>query len=380
MRMQLNSPSNATQLRARLGAAACLLLASGLPAAVRAADPPAKPEEAAKALAAARTKGLDWLAKNQNADGSWGKTYTIAVTSFTCLSFLSAADEPFDGDRGKALVKGLQFLMAQQKDGEFPQQGHTWIHGQGFGTLALSEAYGRTLLCKIKPDMDPKKVKTAVAGAVKVIVKNQSTTGGWWYTQNGGAQQEGSTTVCAVQALASAANYGIDVDQKALDHGFDYLKKSQLKDGGFVYKLGDAVSMKEGSAGDVATLGLMQKFDFKVMVSGYKYLLDVGPAAIGGGNFPEYGCFYSCMGMHLLGEEYKDDKDYHDKTADFIAGVQKVVLAWQDKDGSYPVRGWTASGGQEGPAFATAFSTLTLFVPEGRLSIYNREPPKLPEK
>ena len=82
-------------------------------------------------LAAARTRGLDWLTKNQNADGSWGKTYTVAVTGFACLSYLSAADEPFDGDRGKALVKGLQFLMAQQKDGQFPQQGHTWIHGQG---------------------------------------------------------------------------------------------------------------------------------------------------------------------------------------------------------------------------------------------------------
>ena len=344
----------------------------------RADDPPPKPDEAAKALAAARTKGLEWLTKNQNAAGSWGKTYTIAVTSFTCLSYLSAADEPFDGAHGKALVKGLQFLMAQQKDGEFPQQGHTWIHGQGFGTLALSEGYGRGLLCKVKPDMDLKKMKAAVTAAVKVIAKNQSTTGGWWYTQNGGEQQEGSTTVCAVQALASANNYGIDVDQKALDHGFDYLKKSQLKDGGFVYKLGDAVSMKEGSAGDVATLGLMQKFDFKVMVSGYKYLLEIGPAAISAGNFPEYGHFYGCMGMHLLGEEYKDDKEYREKTAGYIAGAQKDVISWQDKDGSWPVRGWTASGGQEGLAFATAFSTLTLFVPEARLSIYNREPPKLP--
>ena len=79
------------------------------------ADEPAKPDEAAKALAAARDKGLDWLTKNQNADGSWGKTYTVAVTSFACLSYLSAADEPFDGDRGKALVKGLQFLMASRR-------------------------------------------------------------------------------------------------------------------------------------------------------------------------------------------------------------------------------------------------------------------------
>ena len=285
------------------------------------------------------TRGLDWLTKNQNADGSWGKTYTVAVTGFACLSYLSAADEPFDGDRGKVLVKGLQFLMAQQKDGQFPQQGHTWIHGQGFGTLALSEAYGRSLLCKVKPDMDMKKVKVAVGLAVQTIAKNQSKTGGWWYTPGETEQHEGSTTVCAVQALASAHNFGIDIDQKVLDNGFEYLKKSQLKDGGFVYKLGDQQSMKEGSAGAVATLGLMEKFDFQVMLNGYEYLLAIGPDGISGGNFPEYGCFYSSMGMHLLGEEYKDDKDYREKTAEFIAGVQKAMLSRQDKDGSWPAQG-----------------------------------------
>ena len=39
-----------------------------------------------------------WLAKNQAADGSWGKRYTLAVTSFACLAQLAAADEPFEGD------------------------------------------------------------------------------------------------------------------------------------------------------------------------------------------------------------------------------------------------------------------------------------------
>jgi hypothetical protein len=304
----------------------------------------------------------------------------VAVTSFACLAYLSASDDPFAGDRAKPLVKGLKFLMSQQKDGQFPQQGHTWIHGQGFGTLALSEAYGRSLLCKTKADMDMKKVRDAVAAAVKVIAKNQSKSGGWWYTPGETEQHEGSTTVCAVQALASANNYRIDIDQKVLDNGFAYLKKSQAKDGGFVYKLGDEQSMKEGSCGGVATLGLMQKFDEKVMLLGYKHMLEVTPEAIGKERFPYYGHFYGCMGMHLLGEEYKDDKEYREKTAAYIAGAQKDVLSWQEKDGSWPVKAWMVSGGQEGPAYATAFATLILYVPEARLSIYNREPPKLPEE
>src|SRR5438105_3157044 len=75
-----------------------------------------KPQNLAKEVAAAREKGLDWLTNNQAADGSWGKSYTIGVTSLGCLAYLSAADEPFTGERGKALVKGLQFLLANQKD------------------------------------------------------------------------------------------------------------------------------------------------------------------------------------------------------------------------------------------------------------------------
>src|SRR5271157_2179764 len=80
-----------------------------------------KPEVDAKALAAARDKGLEWLTKNQAKDGSWGKTYTIAVTSFATLAYLGASDEPFTGDNGKALVKAIEFLLGSQKDGVFVQ-------------------------------------------------------------------------------------------------------------------------------------------------------------------------------------------------------------------------------------------------------------------
>src|SRR5437773_10067128 len=94
-------------------------LLAGWAAARGDAPPAAKSEEAVKAIRTARDRGLDWLTKNQAKDGSWGKTYTIAVTSFSCLSYLSATDEPFTGDHAKALVKGLAFLVAIHKAGLF---------------------------------------------------------------------------------------------------------------------------------------------------------------------------------------------------------------------------------------------------------------------
>lgn len=354
----------------------CAILAGPSPDAT-AVENQGKPEP--KALVAARNRGLDWLTKNQTVDGSWSKGHTVAVTSFACLAYLSASDEPFRDESGKALLRGLRFLLSQQKDGVFTQQGHTWIHGQGFATLALSEAYGRSLLCKHKPDLDMKKVRAVVVRAVEAIGKNQSESGGWWYTPGTPHLHEGSTTVCAVQALVSASNYRIPIDENVLDRGFEYLKKCQIADGGFVYKLGDAVSMKEGTAGGVATLGLMQKFDFPVMIKGYKFLLQITPATISGERFPYYGHFYGCMAMHLLGIEYKDDKDFREKTAAYIAAVHKDLLSWQHKEGIWPLKGWFASGSQETVAYSTAFAALTLSVHEGRLSIYSRKPPKLPK-
>jgi hypothetical protein len=365
-----------------MGLVAVLVLLGALAAVpARDAAPKDTADDLVKSVRAAREKGLDWLAKHQAKDGSWGKKYTVAVTSFAVLAYLSSSDDPFAGDRAAVLEKGLKYLMDQQKDGMFPKQSYTWIHGQGFGTLALSEAYGRSLLCKTKPGLDMKKVKEVVGKAVKLINDNQSDNGGWWYVVGVKNQAEGSTTVCAVQALVSASNYGFKIDQKVLDKGFTYLKKCQNKDGSFQYQLGDGKHMKEGTCADLATLALMQQFDNWVTIAAYKYLLEVTPARISKDDYvPYYGHFYGCMGMQLLGEEFKDDKEFRVKTQGYIDAVRRDLLAWQDKEGAFPVRGWMKNvDGGENEGYSTAFATLTLAMPDGRLSICKRTPPKLPK-
>ena len=363
----------------RLTVLVVLLHFAGLTTAQNKTSPPVKPSEEKSAIQAAREKGLDWLIKNQSANGSWGKQYSIAVTSFGCLSYLSATDEPFIGERGKALLKGLEFLLANHVDGVFHPQGHSWIHGQGFATLALSEAYGRSLFCKTKPDIDTQKIRSVVGKAVEVIAKCQSHSGGWWYTQGSPVQHEGSTTVCAVQALVSASNFDIPIDKQVLVRGFEYLKKCQTQEGGFNYQLGDGTNMKEGTAADVATLGLMKQFDTEVMIKGYQFLLKTTPAVISAERFPYYGHFYGCMGMQLLGQEFQEDKDFRDKTHGYIAAAQSDVAGWQGRNGSFPLKGWMLAGNAEDESYPTAFGTLILGVPEARLSIFNRTPPKLPK-
>jgi hypothetical protein len=337
---------------------------------------PARGEDAAAPPdpGAARARGLAWLAKNANPDGSWGKTYTVAVTGLACLAHLAASDEPYAGEAGKPLVKGLEWLLAAPKEGAFPQQGHTWIHGQGFAALALAEAYARARLAVAKPDLDLDRLRQAVEAAARVVAESQSESGGWWYTANSPQQHEGSTTVCAVQALVAAANVGVKVDKQVLERGFEYLKRCQNPDGGFDYMEGPGTtSMKEGTAADVATLALMHKFDYEVMTRGAEFLEKIGPAAISAERFPYYGHFYACMGLRLFGEEM----DAMPKAEAYARAAWKDVLAWQAEDGAWPLKGWMTSQA-ESPAYATAFAALILAVPDARLTVFRRTPPKFP--
>ena len=76
------------------------------------------------------------------------------------------------------------------------------------------------------------------------------------------------------------------------------------------------------------------------------------------------------VGSALIGQEFKDDKDYREKTRGYIAAAQKDVAGWQQKDASFQLLGWMKSENGENEGYSTSFGTLVLGVPEGRLSIY----------
>jgi hypothetical protein len=73
---------------------------------------------------------------------------------------------------------------------------------------------------------------------------------------------------------------------------------------------------------------------------GHNYELGFSPGQ------PELGC----MGMHLLGQAYKDDKQFRTNTARYIAETQKELISSQNKEGSWPDKTW--KGQQEYPGDA----------------------------
>src|SRR5271165_5746512 len=89
--------------------------------------------------------GLAWLAKNQNADGSFGGgTYrgNIAVTSLAGLAFMASGSSP--GPYGGPIDRALAYVMENTAPSGFIAVSGSATHGpmysHGFGTLFLAEA------------------------------------------------------------------------------------------------------------------------------------------------------------------------------------------------------------------------------------------------
>jgi hypothetical protein len=340
-------------------------------------DPPAQPdppkpatdEEAAQAVA----KGLAALAKLQGEDGKSGAKFPVAVTAITGLAVLASEEEPF---KNPVLWKCYDWLLTQQTNGDFRAEGHTWLHSQGFATLFLAELYGKALMAKAPPEkVKLDELKALVEKAATLVADAQSATGGWWYHKAAGHHEhEGSTTVCAAQALRSTKNWGIKVNKAVLDRGFAYLKETQRPDGGFEYQKGSGNSMIAGTAGALATLVLMSRLDEKVLMDAMKFLGNTKVAGLSADRFPDYALFYTMMAMTVIDEEYGKNKP---EAAAWIPEIRTFVVRSQKADGSWANIGWMGSE-ESSAAYATGFYLMTLSGPQGRLSIFHRDPPELP--
>jgi hypothetical protein len=145
--------------------------------------------------------GLAWLARAQNADGSFGTaTYrgNIAVTSLAGLAFMSSGSSPGRGPFGAQIDKALLYVMDNTSPSGFIAVAASSTHGpmysHGFGTLFLAEAYGMTH----RPEIREKLQK-----AVRLIVDSQNIEGGWRY-QPVRRDADLSVTICQINALRAA--------------------------------------------------------------------------------------------------------------------------------------------------------------------------------
>jgi hypothetical protein len=335
-----------------------------------------------EACDAAVQRGLDYLAARQQPDGSWGTgayQANVAITSLGALAMMAGGSQPGRGRYGKHVKKALDWVLSRgalgARNGAFGvqhpdgflfnsshggQQGPMYSHG--FGTLLLGEVCGM-----LPAAADSDRVREALHKAVGIIVKAQHGSGGWRYNPIP-HDADISVTVCQIMALRSARNAGIFVAKSVVDRCIDYVKKSQVGDGSFVYQLSNArfPGGFGGAGGGFArtAAGLAALYSAGIyndeagqIQRGLEYLSRNRPALFNrlADMHYFYGHYYAVQVMWTAGGRYWTD--WYPSIRDELVSHQHPDGSWQDMLCSH---------------YGTAMACIILQVPNNYLPILQK--------
>lgn len=298
--------------------------------------------------------GLAWLAKQQNADGSFGTgayRSNIAVSALSGLAFMAAGSSPGRGPYGAHIDRALQFVMDNTSASGFiaiPQAAtHGPMYSHGFGTLFLAEAYGMTHRPEIREKLEK---------AVRLIVDTQNFEGGWRY-QPVRRDADLSVTVCQINALRAARNAGIFVPKETVDACIRYVKQSQNPDGGFRYMLMGGASAFPRSAAGLVALYSAAVYESKEIESGITYIKQFIPEIKFGQRYSHYfyGHYYAAQAMWIRGG---DDWNL------WYPAIRDELIRRQSPQGF-----WLDSICNE---YGTAMALIILQMPNNALPIFQR--------
>lgn len=301
-------------------------------------------------------RGLAWLAKQQNNDGSFGNSgYHVAVSSLAGLAFMASGSSPGRGLYGPQIDKAVLYVLDNTAPSGFICEGgagaNSPMYGHGFGTLFLAEAYGMTRRAEIREKLEK---------AVRLIVDTQNREGGWRY-QPVRADADLSVTICQINALRAARNAGLYVPKETVENCIKYVKQSQNADGGFRYMLMHGTSAFARSAAGVVALFSAGEYDTKEVQSGIRYLKAHLPGGRGGGmnqnHDPHYfyAHYYAAQAMWIHGG--KEWNDWFPAIRDELIRTQNAAGFWNDNFGN---------------EYGSAMALIVLQMPNNCLPIFQR--------
>ena len=306
-------------------------------------------------------RGLTFLARTQQKDGSWqGPSYRhhSAITSLPVMAFLASGHTPVSGAHRQAVEKGVRYVLASaQPNGLLTRGGGQTMYSHGTSTLMLAEVVG---MC---PPKLVTEVREKLGKAVRLIIdaqnlpKSARDNGGWRY-QPTSRDADISCTGWQLMALRAAKNVGCDVPKENIDRAVAYLKRCSHRGGGFGYQPGGGPNAPRTGTGMLG-LEICGVHHSPEALRGGDWLMRQ-PLRYGGGFF-FYGIYYCSQGMFQLGGKYWNY---------YRPRLQKVMLGNQQRDGS-----WQGRGGHErraGPGYCTGMAILALTVEYRYLPIYQR--------
>lgn len=362
-------------------------------------------EEQWQQVDVAVTRGLQWLAKQQQDDGSFEAIDRgqPAVTSFCVMAFLAQGESPVDGKYQQQLAKAIEYISDQQKPngllalvapGAVPiprdelsvegavvvsepnYVGVTATYNHAISALALCEAYGQCT-----PEQSEKLapvIEKAIVATLEMQQwkgKERRQVGGWRYvTRHGSGDSDLSVTGWQLMFLRSARDAGFDVPKESIDAAVKYVdncfvKKDSRQVHSYAPGWNHAITRAMAGAGILA-LAHAGKHDSPEAVASGEWILkhdfknyDEEIVLYGAGwqgNRYHYGAVICTQGMYQLGGKYWDR---------FFPLLVEALLANQQEAGA-----WLTEGKDEayGSCYSTSLSVLSLSVPSQMLPIFQR--------
>jgi Prenyltransferase and squalene oxidase repeat len=323
--------------------------------------------------------GLDYLAREQRPDGSWGdpERGVVGITALGVLAFLAQGHQEGFGPyadfpgRGDVVRRAVDFLL--KRSTAAPRLGNpagyifsegdadSRMHGHGYASQALILVYGTGRADAARE----RELKEKIRRAVTVIEESQTITGGWGYEPRPATMHEGSVTVTVVQALRLAADAGFVVDREVQERGLKYLRDSQKPDGSFKYShMADTSTPALTAAALTAMHGFGEYYSSSIS-KGLEYL----DRAYRGREvhqlqWPFYCHYYAAQAFYRAGGAHWET--WKDKGMPVLLDQQRHEGFWDDRLTA------DAKRGSHGRHHATAFAVLALSVDEGYLPIFQR--------
>ncbi|MDR3404698.1 MAG: terpene cyclase/mutase family protein [Chthoniobacter sp.] len=308
-------------------------------------------------------KGLRWLVKTQNPDGSWGKgggPIQAAFTGFSILSFLGHGETPVSAEFGPTVQKALDWVMKNgaANDGRlsmekaFSQPG---CYAHGIVTYALGEYYTMT---------KDERVADLLKKAVGYVVEGQGPDGGWMYSYDKSTPSDTSVSGWQIQALKAAHLSGLDIAgvDAALDKAMVNLERVRGKNGGYGYRTKEQEKYSLTGVGVLCTYFWKQEKD-KSVREGIEYIMDHTkkdfPVEYKGDKADLYAWYYNTQACLMVGGAAWNT---------WNRLFQGELVKNQSPDGSWPPMAGQAVGEFQrnvegnGPFYRTNFCILMLEV------------------
>lgn len=379
-----------------------LLLAivlSGVPNIVQGQSVIAKASDLSAALPAAEwrkiessvDRGLEWLAKHQQADGSFPSADAAqpAVTSLAVMAFLSRGHMPESGRYGAQLAQAIDFVLSTQRSrGYFSllpvnppathlTPGQTVHYNHAIAGLMLGEVYGMTT------GERSHKIETALNKALVYHREVQtwekvapSDLGGWryGYPEVKGTSSDMSVTGWALMFLRSARNAEFNVPKQYFDEGLAYVERCYEPDtkqhdkGVFRYRPMASAGPDEtpnlslaNTSSAMLTLILGGRHDQPGVAAGVRWLRSHPYPSPWQSGYYYLSTYYSSQAVAQVGGETWNE---------IFPQISRHLLAEQDTDGA-----WSKAVDNErkfGPSYATSLAILALTPAYQLLPIYQR--------